>query len=393
MAKETLLIRILVALLFSCTLNADDSIAVRETQTQRQRIGTSSIHVELREEFDSATFAVKGLSKLDLLQKLKPAELQKSLAIRVHQPDNSNALPPMLGKYSVTDTELRFTSQFPLSPSIQYRVELDSQLMDGLDHEQAIVFSSRPRKRIPAATVAAVYPSADVLPENLLKFYLHFSSPMSRGEAYTRIHLMSEGQEVDSPFLELGEELWDAEQKRFTLFIHPGRIKRGLKPREDSGTPMVAGKEYTLRIDADWLGADQQPMAAAFAKQFRVIGADDMQPDYKKWKVDAPKANSKQPVYLTFDEPLDHAMLSRVVQVRDASKADVIGTVTISAKETVWSFEPKEPWGRGTYSIVLDTNLEDLVGNNLSRLFETKEQQVESDLKVEAEMAIPFVVQ
>ena len=387
------MIRTLVALFFSCTLNADDSIAVRETQTQTQRIGTSSIHVELREEFDSATFAVKGLSKLDLLQKLKPAELQKSLAIRVHQPGNSNAIPPMLGTYSVTDTELRFTSQFPLSPSIQYRVELDSQLMDGLDHEQAIVFSSRPRKRIPAATVAAVYPSADILPENLLKFYLHFSSPMSRGDAYARIHLMSEGQEVDSPFLELGEELWDAEQKRFTLFIHPGRIKRGLKPREDSGTPMVAGKEYTLRIDADWLGADQQPMAAAFAKQFRVIGADDMQPDYKKWKVDAPKANSKQPVYLTFDEPLDHAMLSRVVQVRDASKADVIGTVTISAKETVWSFEPKEPWGRGTYSIVLDTNLEDLVGNNLSRLFETKEQQAESDLKVEAEMAIPFVVQ
>ena len=387
------MIRTLVALFFSCTLNADDSIVVRETQTQSQRIGTSSIHVELREEFDSATFAVKGLSKLDLLQKLKPAELQKSLAIRVHQPGNSNAIPPMLGTYSVTDTELRFTSQFPLSPSIQYRVELDSQLMDGLDHEQAIVFSSRPRKRIPAATVAAVYPSADILPENLLKFYLHFSSPMSRGDAYARIHLMSEGQEVDSPFLELGEELWDAEQKRFTLFIHPGRIKRGLKPREDSGTPMVAGKEYTLRIDADWLGADQQPMAAAFAKQFRVIGADDMQPDYKKWKVDAPKANSKQPVYLTFDEPLDHAMLSRVVQVRDASKADVIGTVTISAKETVWSFEPKEPWGRGTYSIVLDTNLEDLVGNNLSRLFETKEQQVESDLKVEAEMAIPFVVQ
>ena len=387
------MIRILVALFFSCTLNADDSIAVRETQTQSQRIGTSSIHVELREEFDSATFAVKGLSKFDLLQKLKPAELQKSLAIRVHQPGNSNAIPPMLGTYSVTDTELRFTSQFPLSPSIQYRVELDSQLIDGLDHVQAIVFSSRPRKRIPAATVAAVYPSADVLPENLLKFYLHFSSPMSRGEAYTRIHLMSEGQEVDSPFLELGEELWDAEQKRFTLFIHPGRIKRGLKPREDSGTPMVAGKEYTLRIDADWLGADQQPMAAAFAKQFRVISADDMQPDYKKWKVEVPKANSKQPVYLTFDEPLDHAMLSRVVQVRDASKADVIGTVTISAKETVWSFEPKEPWGRGTYSIVLDTNLEDLVGNNLSRLFETKEQQAESDLKVEAEMAIPFVVQ
>ena len=71
-------------------------------------------------------------------------------------------------------------------------------------------------------SVAAVYPSADVLPENLLKFYIHFSAPMSRGEAYQRIHLMHEGSEVKDPFLELGEELWDVDQTRFHSF-HPPR--------------------------------------------------------------------------------------------------------------------------------------------------------------------------
>ncbi len=382
----------LVVLFFSCTLNADDSIAVRETQTQRQRIGNTSIYVELRDAFDSATFAVQGLPKLDLLQKLNPVALQKRLTIRVHQSSNSDVLPPMLGTYSVTDTELRFASQFPLSSTIQYRVELDSHWIDGLDQERAIVFSPRPRKRLPAATVSAVYPSADVLPENLLKFYLHFSAPMNRGEAYQRIHLIREGLEVESPFLELGEELWDNEQKRFTLFVHPGRIKRGLKPREDNGTPMTNGNEYTLRIDADWLGADQQRLTAAFVKKFRVVGADDKQPDSKKWKVVVPKASSNEPVSITFDEPLDHAMLSRVVRVRDASGQEIIGAVAIKANEQVWSFEPKKPWSSGNYSIVLDTIIEDLAGNSLSRPFETKEQEIESHSSVAAEMTIQFVI-
>ncbi len=374
-----------------CAFGSDDSTTNRETKTQKQRIGNSSIYVELRDASDSATFAVMGLSKLDLLQMLKPAELQKSLTVRVHQSSNSEFLPPMLGTYSVTDTELLFASQFPLNPTIRYRVELDSHLVDGLDQE-AIVFSPRPRKRLPATTVSAVYPSADVLPENVLKFYVYFSAPMSRGEAYKRIHLIREGLEVDSPFLELGEELWDTDQKRFTLFFHPGRIKRGLKPREDNGTPMTNGNEYTLRIDADWLAADQQPLAAAFEKKFRVVGADGTQPDSKKWNVDAPKANSNNPVSLTFDEPLDHAMLNRIVRVRDNSNDEVVGTVTIKDKETVWSFEPKRPWSSGNYTVVLDTIIEDLAGNSLSKPFETTEQETESPSTVAAEMTIPFVI-
>ena len=50
----------------------------------------------------------------------------------------------------------------------------------------------------------------------------------------------------------------------FTLFIHPGRIKRGVKPREIDGLPMTDGKEYSLHIDDAWLGADRQPLCQPF---------------------------------------------------------------------------------------------------------------------------------
>ncbi len=73
-----------------------------------------------------------------------------------------------------------------------------------------------------------IYPTSSELPENLLKFYIHFSQPMSRGQAYRHIKLLkADGKAVDGAYLEIGEELWDASSTRFTLLLEPGRIKRG----------------------------------------------------------------------------------------------------------------------------------------------------------------------
>ncbi|NIP93248.1 MAG: hypothetical protein GWO24_07240, partial [Akkermansiaceae bacterium] len=83
----------------------------------------------------------------------------------------------------------------------------------------------------PRTTVTHVAPGADVLPFNLLKFYLHFSAPMTRGRAYQHITLRHhDGQPVADPFLELPEELWNPEMTRLTILLDPGRIKRGLLP-------------------------------------------------------------------------------------------------------------------------------------------------------------------
>ena len=52
--------------------------------------------------------------------------------------------------------------------------------------------------------VAQVYPSADVLPENLLKFYVHFSGPMRGGHIYDHVRFRDEaGKLVEMPFLEM----------------------------------------------------------------------------------------------------------------------------------------------------------------------------------------------
>jgi Bacterial Ig-like domain len=389
MTKFKLLLCVLLSIQ-QALLSAHQPDEELTVQIQTKRIDGSSIQIELRESSDAATFSARGIRSLEQLKKLPTDDLQKLLTIRVQKSLNAS-LPPLLGTVSIIDSDLRFTSRFPLSPSVAYRVELAPMLTDNRE-VSPILFTAQPRKSSPPTSAVSVFPSADVLPENVLKFYIHFSAPMSRGEAYQRVHLMRGNTEVQTPFLELGEELWDSEQKRFTLFVHPGRIKKGLKPREESGAPMVDGNEYVLSIDGEWLDAQQKPLRAPFVKMFRVAAADAVQPDPKHWKIDPPNANSRSSVKVRFDEPLDHSLLTRVIRVLDASKSEVAGTVSVLEHERVWAFEPKEPWMLGQYTLAIASTLEDLAGNNLARPFETNEREDKVIGAIESEVSIDFNV-
>jgi hypothetical protein len=170
------------------------------------------------------------------------------------QPAATTATLPILGKYRVLGAVIRFEPRFPLEPGMRYQAEFDPAGLHAVTQAltrskgaatgkprttiKLIAEYSPPRKPVRSSTqVAAVYPTRDLLPENLLRFYVSFSAPMSRGEAYLRIKLLDAltGKPVDAPFLELDEELWSNDAARFTLLFDPGRIKRGLKPREEVG--------------------------------------------------------------------------------------------------------------------------------------------------------------
>ena len=162
--------------------------------------------------------------------------------------------------------------------------------------------------------MAQVYPSSTTLPENLLRLYIYFSAPMSRGEAYRRIKLIDPtGKPIDRPFLELDEELWSNDGTRFTLLFDPGRIKRGLKPREQFGPILEAGKSYSLIVDRDWPDATGSPLLAEYRKTIRAGPPDETSPDPKVWKVQAPLANTNDPLEVRFAEPLDRGLLDRLI--------------------------------------------------------------------------------
>jgi Bacterial Ig-like domain len=329
----------------------------------------------------NAAFEVVGLDRI-ALAKLAKADLKQEqwtalFAVRVRQGKEGATAdrPAVLGSYQVKGGILRFQPRFPLVRGLRYQAVFDPKHwpggVKGLRGRVVAVFSIPRPARAAATAITHVYPTRNKLPENLLKFYIHFSAPMSQGNVYDHIRLLNAaGKPVKLPFLELREELWDPEGKRLTLLFDPGRIKRGLKPREDFGPVLEEGKAYTLVIDRAWADAEGDPLKQSFKKAFKVLPPVERIPDPKSWKLQAPPAGSTRPFTVTFARPMDHALLQRVVWVADGQGKKVPGTVAVTDEETRWQFTPKRPWQAGRYSLVAETTLEDLAGNNLERPFE-----------------------
>ena len=281
--------------------------------------------------------------------------------------------PAIGGTYEVRGDVLRFTPSFPLKGGLSYRVEVflpaPNRESAPSRHEKVFTLPAAPQ---PApAKVTAVYPSAKVLPDNQLRFYLHFSAPMRLGEVYDHVRLLKEdGTPVNAPFLEIGEELWDTSRTRLTLLLDPGRVKRGLTPREMFGPVLETGGKYTLVVETGWKDASGQPLAAEFRKEFKAGPPNETALDHKAWKITPPAAGTRGPLTIAFTHPLDRALLERTITIASPAGTEIAGEVTVGKDERSWEFRPHQPWKGGKYELVVDTVLEDTAGNRIGRPFE-----------------------
>ena len=342
----------------------------------------AAVAADIKLEGTPPSFTVHGAKGLAAAgEQALPDILQVTVA--------GTAAQPILGTYRREAGVLQFRPQFPLEPGVTYQARYKL----GTDATDANF--TLPKAALGAATVIErVYPSASRLPENTLKFYIHFSQPMSRGGVYQWIQLRDEkdGQEVKQVFLELQEELWDPDLRRLTLLLDPGRIKREILPNREMGPPLQAGHKYTLVIDPRWPDATGQPLKAGFSKSFDVGASDRTVLDLATWKVTPPKAGTVAPLTIAFPKSLDSALMTRVIQVNDSRGGMIDGSVEITAQETRWVFTPEQPWAAGRYILVVPNTLEDVSGNKINRLFDVDTSDVTQTRPVAATYTLPFEV-
>jgi len=317
------------------------------------------------------------------------ATLARSLLFVSVGADRKDDQAALLGRYRLEDNFLIFSPRFPLLPGETYLAELRLAGAEPLRR----VFSI-PASDAPLAKVAAVYPSAAVLPENQLKFYLHFSAPMRQGVAFQHLRLLdAKGKPDDLPFVDVGRELWDRSGTRLTLLLDPGRIKHGLKPREEQGPILHEGDEHTLVIDAAWPDALGRPLGKPHEKRFRVAAPDSEMPAVSRWRIRPPQAGGREPLVIDFDEPLDHALLLDMLAVRGSDGKLVEGTPATAHEERQWAFTPTAPWLAGEYRLEATATLEDLGGNSLAKPFEVDIfDKVDAPSERPAIFEIPFRV-
>jgi hypothetical protein len=313
---------------------------------------------------------------------------------------SAGSVPAIVGSYSPTDDGIVFTPRFGLDAGRRYRVDFDPARLpasDGSDpwrQQPVVAIVAIPKPQIsPSTFVTHVYPSTRVVPENQLRLYVHFSAQMGLRGGLDYIRLLDqEGQEVIDPFLPLDADFWNGDRTRFTLFFDPGRVKRGILPNEQMGRSLVDGRRYTLVVSPEWRDTDGLPLKEEFRREFLVGPPDERPLDVAIWRISPPPAQTREPLVVTFPEPLDHGLLLRAVGVTTAAGAEVSGDISIDAEETHWAFTPVERWVAGDYRLLTLTILEDLAGNRIGRAFEV-DQFEHADARPEPEAVnVPFRV-
>lgn len=308
-----------------------------------------------------------------------PSKARVEIRGLAEEPENPRALltvrvanaaadsPAMAGSYRYDNAVLIYRPRFPLTPGLRYQAKWKKGGKESVTRDFTVP-TPVPGK---PTVVSKVTPTTDRLPLNLLKFYLHFSAPMTRGRTDQFVRLLDEhGEKVEDPFLELPEELWNKEMTRLTLLLDPGRIKRGLLPNQTVGAVLEAGKRYTLEIDARWKDAARQPLVKTFRKSFVATGADYDQPATKRWRPTIPVAGTREPYALRFGESLDAALATRLLTISGPGGKRIEGQITLSDREQQWAFVPKNPWTAKKHHLHIDHRLEDLAGNSIARKFE-----------------------
>ena len=274
---------------------------------------------------------------------------------------------PVAGRYLFDDNDLSFTPAFGFEAGQDYVARIR---IPGAD-DDFVSFSIPSDGLTVDASVTGIYPGGDILPENMLRFYLHFSTPMSPQVAFDYIRLRDAAGNVgQAAFMRFKQELWNEDRTRLTVLMDPGRIKRQVATNVAPGPALRAGQLYTLSVGGGWPSADGASVLPPFSKTFSVSSALRERPDVRLWQASGPCIGTRYPLYIAFDRPFDRHLLSKDIQVVAEDGQIVSGTVHVGEGETSWSFTPNDAWTQNELFVVASMELEDVAGNNFRDLLD-----------------------
>jgi len=270
--------------------------------------------------------------------------------------------PHILGYYSVEGQDVIFKPLLPLTHGLRYSVHYRNKFLGTIQ-----VPNPDPSK---APFIVTVYPGEDTVPENLLKLYIQFSSPMQEGGWKEKITLLKNGTDtVRDAFLDEDLELWNRDRTILTIWFDPGRLKRGLQPNEKLGSPLQSAQRYEVIVSEKWRDINGTNLTQDFHKKFYTIGRDSLSPNINTWVIQTPKAGTSDSLMVEFGEAMDAMLLLNSVWLVYKGNP-VFANVTRGEKERKLFFVPRAPWVAGEYQLVANAKFEDLAGNNLNRLFD-----------------------
>lgn len=271
-----------------------------------------------------------------------------------------NRETPVLGTLTLEDNIYIFKPAIPFSEGHNYLLFNKGN--------QVSNFSVLVNTNNASTELVAIYPTSDTVPENLLKMYFLFSNPMQEvGSSLDFISVTNNAtnEKVDV-FLNLETELWNVEHTQLTLWLDPGRIKTDLIPNKKKGLPILKNNEYILKIDSKWKDARGKVLDKSYIKKFHVTDRDHKKPYINYWEL----VVTKQMLAIHFKESLDGILARETFSIKNSKGNIIEGKYDLINNEQTLKFFPNSIFKKGNYTIIIESRLEDLAGNNLNRLFD-----------------------
>ena len=338
------------------------------------RVPAGDIAISLEPPTSSSTAFVRagGLSS-DEVDELgagaaQPEGLSTVLTVTVQGAD-----VPVVGRTVVNGAAIEFHPAFPFDAGRPYVVRLDSSrwraprtpaILERVVSLPALPDTAR-------VVVSAIRPSQDRWPENTLRFYVHFSGPMSRTSGVGKVHLVGEdGEDIPNALLPLNVDLWNDDLTRYTVLFDPARVKRGILSNREMGRALINGRRYAIVVDADWRDVRGRTLASSYRHEFTAGPPREQALDTKTWRLTVPAAGTREAVIVNFPYALDSALLLSTFKVFLEGRGTVKGTIDVGADGTSWRFVPIDVWRAGAHYLDVAPVLEDPSGNRINQPFE-----------------------
>ena len=228
----------------------------------------------------------------------------------------------------------------------------------------------------PAATGVDIYPTANVLPENLLRVYVYYPRPMSADAGLQHVRLLNgDGVALAGVFLTNRADLWSPDRRRLTLLLDPGRVKTGLIANENLGRALIAGESYMLEVSGSALDTAGCPLGIDTRHSFAVENVDTDPPKPARWAILTPRAHGTDTLRVVLGSAHDHLSMAFRLRVLDKDGNTVPGAIALGPAEELWEFTPRALWTASRYTLAIDERLEDLAGNRPGSLFDKPSDQ------------------
>lgn len=336
-------------------------------------IGQSEFIIHNR--IDSKKFGQVGSPELskNTLERLEAANLSFddwSSFFSIKVKGGSKAV---LGSYRVDTNRIVFTPRFLPDVKVIYSITFSSQSLfnrTGINPEYHLELSEEVSFGIPTHEALGIQlsPFSKSLPENILRVYLHFTSPMGFQNPYDYIQLMdSANQIIENAFVEIPEGLWNGDRTRLTLLFHPGRVKRNVGPNRKLGPVFKTGGTYQLVVKDDLKDVNGNSLGDDWKMNFTITDPIRTKMSMEEWQLTTSCLDNCQ-LLLKTDRLVDMEMMERFLRIEDENEAAIpfeikneIDQIAIHSDQFKLGI---------SYRLIVNPRLEDLCGNTFLNAFD-----------------------